>query len=159
MSLFLIWYKRAKHYRWLLYSCLKNLASNCETRDDANQPIVCQTNLLRAEPGGPSNVPCGTIQYCTMLKFYFFYRYAKVAAQKLTQTVIETAIKGGGGIVQSLQRSYSMNDLNSIQHHEPKKVSCQQCCGAQIAGQFQVRASPGPGLHVRLLCTVLIYWE
>jgi hypothetical protein len=25
---------------------------------------------------------------------------------------------------------------------------------AQIAGHFQVRASPGPGLHVRILCTV-----
>ena len=51
-----------------------------------------------------------------------YFRYAKVAAQKLTQTVIETAIKGGGGIVQTLQRSYSMNDLNNLGPEEPKKV-------------------------------------
>lgn len=48
-------------------------------------------------------------------------RYAKVAAQKLTQTVIETAIKGGGGIVQTLQKSYSMNDLNNLGEEEVKK--------------------------------------
>ena len=46
-----------------------------------------------------------------------------MAAQKLTQTVIETAIKGGGGIVQTLQRSYSMNDLNNLGPEEPKKVA------------------------------------
>jgi len=39
-------------------------------------------------------------------------RYAKVAAQKFTKTMIETAIKGGGGLVTTLKRSVSMNDLN-----------------------------------------------
>lgn len=48
-----------------------------------------------------------------------------MAAQKLTQTVIETAIKGGGGIVQTLKKSYSMNDLNNLGEEELKKVSHQ----------------------------------
>jgi len=39
-------------------------------------------------------------------------RYARVAAQKFTKTMIETAIKGGGGLVTTLKRSVSMNDLN-----------------------------------------------
>ncbi len=51
------------------------------------------------------------------------FRYAKAAAQKLTQTVIETAIKGGGGIVQTLKKSYSMNDLNNLGEEETKRVS------------------------------------
>jgi hypothetical protein len=55
-------------------------------------------------------------------KFVFFrfelsylpFRYTKVAAQKLTKTVIETAIAGGGGIVETLRHSYSMNDLRRV---------------------------------------------
>ena len=38
-------------------------------------------------------------------------RYTKVAAERLTKTVIETAIAGGGGLVDTLRQSYSMNDL------------------------------------------------
>ena len=38
-------------------------------------------------------------------------RYTKVAAEKLTKTVIETAIAGGGGLVDTLKQSYSLNDL------------------------------------------------
>ena len=41
-------------------------------------------------------------------------RYTKVAAQKLTKTVIETAIAGGGGLVDTLRHSYSMNDLQGV---------------------------------------------
>ena len=44
------------------------------------------------------------------------YRYTKVAAQKLTKTVIETAIAGGGGLVDTLRHSYSMNDLQGGTH-------------------------------------------
>ncbi len=51
------------------------------------------------------------------------FRYAKAAAQKLTQTVIETAIKGGGGIVKTLKKYYSMNDLNNLGEEETKRVS------------------------------------
>ena len=47
------------------------------------------------------------------------YRYTKVAAQKLTKTVIETAIAGGGGLVDTLRHSYSMNDLRGGQHTGP----------------------------------------
>lgn len=39
-------------------------------------------------------------------------RYAQLAAQKFTKTMIETAIKGGGGLVTTLKRSVSMNDLD-----------------------------------------------
>ena len=38
-------------------------------------------------------------------------RYTKVAAEKITKTVLQTAISGGNGIISSLQHSYSMNDL------------------------------------------------
>ena len=38
-------------------------------------------------------------------------RYTRVAAERLTKTVIETAIAGGGGLVDTLRQSYSMNDL------------------------------------------------
>ena len=48
----------------------------------------------------------------------FVCRYTKVAAQKLTKTVIETAIAGGGGLVETLRHSYSMNDLQSGQHSD-----------------------------------------
>ena len=41
----------------------------------------------------------------------FAFRYTKVAAQKLTKTVIEKAIAGGRGIVDTLRLSYSMNDF------------------------------------------------
>ena len=43
-------------------------------------------------------------------------RYTIVAAQKLTKTVIETAIAGGGGLVDTLRHSYSMNDLPDLVH-------------------------------------------
>ena len=46
-------------------------------------------------------------------------RYTKVAAQKLTKTVIETAIAGGGGLVDTLRHSYSMNDLQGVQNSRP----------------------------------------
>ena len=38
-------------------------------------------------------------------------KYTKAAAEKITQTVVETAIHGGSGIIHSLQHSYSLNDL------------------------------------------------
>lgn len=38
-------------------------------------------------------------------------KYTKVAAEKITKTVLQTAISGGNGIISSLQHSYSMNDL------------------------------------------------
>ena len=40
-------------------------------------------------------------------------RYTKVAAEKLTKTVIETALAGGGGLVETLRQSYSMSDLRA----------------------------------------------
>lgn len=43
--------------------------------------------------------------------FFFYPRYTKVAAEKITKTVLQTAISGGNGIISSLQHSYSMNDL------------------------------------------------
>jgi receptor expression-enhancing protein 1/2/3/4 len=42
-------------------------------------------------------------------------RYTKVAAQKVTSKVIETALAGGGGLVRSLRHSYSLSDLRSGQ--------------------------------------------
>ena len=36
-----------------------------------------------------------------------------MAAEKLTKTVIETALAGGGGLVETLRQSYSMNDLRA----------------------------------------------
>ena len=45
------------------------------------------------------------------LKLLFYPRYTKVAAEKITKTVLQTAISGGNGIISSLQHSYSMNDL------------------------------------------------
>ena len=38
-------------------------------------------------------------------------RYTKVAAEKITKTVLQTAISGGNGLMRSLHHSYSMNDL------------------------------------------------
>jgi hypothetical protein len=46
------------------------------------------------------------------------FRYTKVAAQKITKTVIETAIAGGGGIVETLKHSYSMNDLRRVSNSD-----------------------------------------
>ena len=40
-------------------------------------------------------------------------RYTKVAAERLTKTVIETALAGGGGLVETLRQSYSMSDLRA----------------------------------------------
>jgi len=45
-------------------------------------------------------------------------RYARLAAQKVTKAMIETAIKGGGGIVTTLKRSVSMNDLSQSEDEE-----------------------------------------
>jgi len=45
-------------------------------------------------------------------------KYTKVAAQKLTKTVIETAIAGGGGLVETIRQSYSMNDLRHIPYSD-----------------------------------------
>ena len=36
-----------------------------------------------------------------------------MAAEKLTKTVIETALAGGGGLVETLRQSYSMSDLRA----------------------------------------------
>ena len=41
-----------------------------------------------------------------------------MAAQKITKTVIETAIAGGGGIVETLRHSYSMNDLRRVSNSD-----------------------------------------
>ena len=43
-----------------------------------------------------------------------------MAAQKITKTVIETAIAGGGGLVETLRHSYSMNDLRAVPLFEQK---------------------------------------
>jgi len=45
-------------------------------------------------------------------------RYARLAAQKVTKAMIETAIRGGGGIVTTLRRSVSMNDLSQSEEEE-----------------------------------------
>ena len=42
-------------------------------------------------------------------------RYSKVAAQKITKTVVETALRGGGGLVDTLRHSYSMGDLRGME--------------------------------------------
>ena len=41
-----------------------------------------------------------------------------MAAEKLTKTVIETALAGGGGLVETLRQSYSMNDLRDEEEDE-----------------------------------------
>ena len=41
-----------------------------------------------------------------------------MAAQKITKTVIETAIAGGGGLVETLRHSYSMNDLRRVSNSD-----------------------------------------
>eukprot|EP00092_Neocalanus_flemingeri_P010081 GFUD01010864.1.p1 GENE.GFUD01010864.1~~GFUD01010864.1.p1 ORF type:complete len:393 (-),score=72.18 GFUD01010864.1:143-1321(-) len=50
--------------------------------------------------------------------YHLGLKYTKVAAQKLTKTVIETAIAGGGGLVDTLRHSYSMNDLRGVPYSE-----------------------------------------
>ena len=50
------------------------------------------------------------VQY-RLFETIFYPRYTKVAAEKITKTVLQTAISGGNGIISSLQHSYSMNDL------------------------------------------------
>jgi len=50
--------------------------------------------------------------------YHLGLKYTKVAAQKLTKTVIETAIAGGGGLVETLRHSYSMNDLRGVSYSE-----------------------------------------
>jgi len=70
-----------------------------------------------------------SVSFAKVISYFFCFRYAKAAAQKLTQTVIETAIKGGGGIVQTLKKSYSMNDLNNLGEEDTKKVILQQIGG------------------------------
>ena len=45
-------------------------------------------------------------------------RYTRVAAERLTRTVVETAIAGGGGLVETLRHSYSLTDL---QDHETRQ--------------------------------------
>ena len=53
------------------------------------------------------------------------WRYTKVAAEKITQTVLKTAISGGNGLMKSLHHSYSLNDLsqNSLtDEHTPVSV-------------------------------------
>jgi len=45
-------------------------------------------------------------------------RYARLAAQRVTKVMIETAIKGGGGIVTTLKRSVSMNDLSQSEDEQ-----------------------------------------
>jgi len=50
--------------------------------------------------------------------YHLGVKYTKVAAQKLTKTVIETAIAGGGGLVETLRHSYSMNDLRRVPHSD-----------------------------------------
>jgi hypothetical protein len=42
-------------------------------------------------------------------------RYTRVVAQKMTTTVIETALAGGGGLVKTLRHSYSWSDLRGDQ--------------------------------------------
>ena len=39
-------------------------------------------------------------------------RYTKVAAERITKTVLQTAISGGQGLMSSLHQSYSMSDLS-----------------------------------------------
>ena len=41
-----------------------------------------------------------------------------MAAQKLTKTVIETAIASGGGLVKTLRHSYSMNDVRRVSNSQ-----------------------------------------
>merc|ERR1712106_1004176 len=50
--------------------------------------------------------------------YHLGLKYTKVAAQKLTKTVIETALAGGGGLVNTLRHSYSMNDLRGVSYSE-----------------------------------------
>ena len=48
-----------------------------------------------------------------------------MAAEKITQTVLKTAISGGNGLMKSLHHSYSLNDLsqNSLtDEHTPVSV-------------------------------------
>ena len=45
-------------------------------------------------------------------------RYTKVAAQKITKTMVETALRGGGGLVDTLRHSYSMGDLRGMEGNQ-----------------------------------------
>ena len=61
-----------------------------------------------------SGVEVSRIKTFPSIFSYIICRYTKVAAQKLTKTVIETALAGGGGLVNTLRHSYSMNDLRGV---------------------------------------------
>jgi len=50
-------------------------------------------------------------------------KYTKVAAEKITKTVLQTAISGGNGLMRSLHHSYSMNDLRRSSLTEPDQTS------------------------------------
>jgi len=57
--------------------------------------------------------------------YHLGIKYTKVAAEKITQTVLKTAISGGNGLMKSLHHSYSLNDLsqNSLtDEHTPVSV-------------------------------------
>ena len=45
-------------------------------------------------------------------------RYTKVAAQTITKTMVETALRGGGGLVDTLRHSYSMGDLRGMEGNQ-----------------------------------------
>jgi len=58
--------------------------------------------------------------------YHLGIKYTKVAAEKITQTVLKTAISGGNGLMKSLHHSYSLNDLsqNSLtDEHEHSPVA------------------------------------
>jgi len=50
-------------------------------------------------------------------------RYTRVAAERLTRTVVETAIAGGGGLVETLRHSYSLTDLQDHQTRQEPGTS------------------------------------
>ena len=41
-----------------------------------------------------------------------------MAAQKITKTMVETALRGGGGLVDTLRHSYSMGDLRGVEGNQ-----------------------------------------
>lgn len=68
-------------------------------------------------------------------------RYTKVAAEKLTKTVIETAIAGGGGLVDTLKQSYSLNDL--------REEEAEQYERSDLVQSWHPAMVPGRGRELR----------
>ena len=64
-----------------------------------------------------------------------------MAAEKLTKTVIETAIAGGGGLVDTLKQSYSLNDL--------REEEAEQYERSDLVQSWHPAMVPGRGRELR----------